>query len=55
MDSNRLQLPRFISLESYREFFLQGIQGVVVYLDDILITGDTEEAHLKASRGTCSP
>lgn len=27
---------------------LQGIEGVVVYLDDILITGQTKEAHLKA-------
>ena len=27
---------------------LQGIEGVVVYLDDILITGSTVEAHLKA-------
>ena len=30
------------------ESLLQGINGVVVYLDDILITGDSEEAHLKA-------
>ena len=29
------------------ESILQGIDGVVVYLDDILITGSTEEAHLK--------
>ena len=29
------------------ESLLQGIDGVVVYLDDILITGSTEEAHLK--------
>ena len=28
------------------ESILQGIDGVVVYLDDILITGSTEEAHL---------
>ena len=30
------------------ENILQGIEGVVVYLDDILITGSTEEAHLRA-------
>ena len=30
------------------ESLLQGIDGVVVYLDDILITGSTEEGHLKA-------
>ena len=30
------------------ESLLQGIEGVVVYLDDILVTGSTEEAHLKA-------
>ena len=29
------------------ESILQGIDGVVVYLDDILITGVTKEAHLK--------
>ena len=29
------------------ESLLQGIEGVVVYLDDILITGSTEEKHLK--------
>ena len=29
------------------ESLLQGIDGVVVYLDDILVTGSTEEAHLK--------
>ena len=29
------------------ESILQGIDGVFVYLDDILITGSTEEAHLK--------
>ena len=30
------------------ESLLQGINGVVVYLDDILITGESGEAHLKA-------
>ena len=30
------------------ESLLQGIEGVVVYLDDILVTGSTEVAHLKA-------
>ena len=30
------------------ESILQGIEGVIVYLDDILITGKTTEAHLKA-------
>lgn len=30
------------------ENLLQGIEGVVVYIDDILITGATEEEHLKA-------
>lgn len=30
------------------ESLLQGIEGVIVYLDDILMTGSTEEAHLKA-------
>ena len=29
------------------ESILQGIEGAVVYLDDILITGSSEEAHLK--------
>ena len=29
------------------ESILQGIEGAVVYLDDILITGTSEEAHLK--------
>ena len=29
------------------ESILQGIDGVVVYLDDILITGSSEESHLK--------
>ena len=30
------------------ESILQGIDGVVIYLDDILITGQTKEAHLTA-------
>jgi len=30
------------------ENLLQGIPGVVVYIDDILITGETEEQHLRA-------
>ena len=30
------------------ESLLQGIDGVIVYLDDILVTGSTEEAHLRA-------
>ena len=30
------------------ESLLQGIDGVIVYLDDILITGHTEEEHLKS-------
>ena len=30
------------------ESLLQGIRGVVVYLGDILITGKSDEAHLKA-------
>ena len=30
------------------EGLLQGIEGVVTYLDDILVTGSSEEAHLKA-------
>ena len=29
------------------ESLLQGIEGVIVYLDDILVTGITEEAHLR--------
>ena len=29
------------------ESLLRGIEGVVVYLDDILITGSTEDAHLR--------
>ena len=29
------------------ECVLQGISGVVVYLDDTLITGETEEEHLQ--------
>ena len=29
------------------ESILQGIEGVVVYLDDTLITGCSKEAHLK--------
>ena len=29
------------------ETFLQGIQNVVVYIDDILVNGTTEEVHLK--------
>ena len=29
------------------ESLLQGIDGVVVYLDDILVTGNSEEAHLR--------
>ena len=30
------------------ESLLQGIDGVVVYLDDILVTGSSEEVHLRA-------
>ena len=30
------------------ENLLQGIEGVVVYLDDILVTGRSEEDHLRA-------
>ena len=30
------------------ESLLQGIEGVIVYLDDILVTGSTEESHLRA-------
>ena len=30
------------------ETLLQGIEGVVVYIDDILVTGSTEEEHLRA-------
>ena len=30
------------------ESVLQGIDGVVIYLDDILITGPTEKDHLKS-------
>ena len=33
--------------QSVIESILQGIEGAVVYLDDILITGSSEEAHLK--------
>ena len=29
------------------ESILQGIDGVVVYLDDILVTGASKEAHLR--------
>jgi hypothetical protein len=35
-------------LQHVIESLLQGIEGVVTYLDDILITGRSEEAHLKA-------
>ena len=30
------------------EGILQGIPGVTSYIDDILVTGETEEEHLKA-------
>ena len=30
------------------ESLLQGVKGVMVYLDDILVTGSTEEMHLRA-------
>ena len=30
------------------ESLLKGIDGVVAYMDDILITGNSEENHLKA-------
>ena len=30
------------------ESLVQGIPGVVVYLDDILVTGKTEEEHLRS-------
>ena len=33
---------------------LNGIPGVIVYLDDILAADQTEEAHLSALHGGCS-
>ena len=36
------------------ESILQGMKGVVVYLDDILITGPSKEAHLKTLDGVLS-
>ena len=48
-----LRLPFGISsapviVQRVMETLLQGIPGVVVYLDNVLITGKTEEEHLKS-------
>ena len=34
------------------EHLFQGIPGVVVYLDDILITGEDESSHLRTVEAT---
>ena len=37
-----------VIVQRVMETLLQGIPGVVVYLDNVLITGKTEEEHLKS-------
>ena len=42
-----LEFRQRLEYSSEIESLLQGIEGVIVYLDDILVTGSTEESHLR--------